>query len=161
MPSHFFEQLQLADWQRPVARPLLADVQLRLTYLADVGRWLPRARSIAAHAQCGEAQRVALTATLGSSLVDMLYVLDEPSIGLHPADVRAVGGGDRTTSAIVATRWSSSSTKTKSFGGPTMSSSSGRAPATTAAASFFKARRRNCRPRATAAPAIGWLVGVL
>ena len=35
----------------------------------------------------GEAQRVALTSTLGSSLVDMLYVLDEPSVGLHPADV--------------------------------------------------------------------------
>jgi excinuclease ABC subunit A len=38
----------------------------------------------------GEAQRVALTATLGSSLVDMLYVLDEPSVGLHPADVEAL-----------------------------------------------------------------------
>ena len=40
----------------------------------------------------GEAQRVALTATLGSSLVDMLYVLDEPSVGLHPADVEPLAG---------------------------------------------------------------------
>ena len=43
----------------------------------------------------GEAQRVALTATLGSSLVDMLYVLDEPSVGLHPADVEPLCRGDR------------------------------------------------------------------
>ena len=40
----------------------------------------------------GEAQRIALTATLGSSLVDMLYVLDEPSVGLHPADVEPLAG---------------------------------------------------------------------
>jgi excinuclease ABC subunit A len=84
---HFFEQLPLADWQRPVARPLVDDVQLRLKYLVDVGLgYLALDRSLRSLSS-GEAQRVALTTTLGSSLVDLLYVLDEPSVGLHPADV--------------------------------------------------------------------------
>lgn len=83
----FFNQLQLADWQQKIARPLLADVQSRLSYLIDVGvGYLTIDRALRTLSG-GEAQRVALTTTLGSNLVDMLYVLDEPSIGLHPADV--------------------------------------------------------------------------
>ena len=63
------------------------DVRSRLTYLVDVGvGYLALDRPLRTLSG-GEAQRVALTATLGSSLVDMLYVLDEPSVGLHPADV--------------------------------------------------------------------------
>jgi excinuclease ABC subunit A len=83
----FIERLQLADWQREIARPLLADFRSRLGYLVDVGLgYLALDRPLRT-LSAGEAQRVALTAAIGSSLVDMLYVLDEPSIGLHPADV--------------------------------------------------------------------------
>ncbi|MEX2092423.1 MAG: excinuclease ABC subunit A, partial [Pirellulales bacterium] len=81
----FFDQLELAAWQRPIARPLMEDVRRRLQYMIDVGvGYLALERPLRTLSG-GEAQRVALTATLGSSLVDMLYVLDEPSVGLHPA----------------------------------------------------------------------------
>ena len=83
----FFENLPLPDWQLKVALPLLNDVRSRLKFLVEVGLgYLAFDRSLRTLSG-GEAQRVALTATLGSSLVDMLYVLDEPSVGLHPADV--------------------------------------------------------------------------
>jgi excinuclease ABC subunit A len=83
----FFDNLQLPDWQQPVAWPLVADVRSRLAYLVDVGLgYLTLERSLRSLSS-GEVQRVALTATLGSTLVDMLYVLDEPTIGLHPADI--------------------------------------------------------------------------
>lgn len=84
---YFLNQLQFVEWQQKIARPLLADVQSRLSYLVDVGvGYLTIDRALRTLSG-GEAQRVALTTTLGSNLVDMLYVLDEPSIGLHPADV--------------------------------------------------------------------------
>jgi excinuclease ABC subunit A len=83
----FIYHLPLDDWQRPVAKPLIHDVRSRLEYLVDVGLgYIALDRSLRT-LSAGEAQRVALTTTLGSSLVDVLYVLDEPSIGLHPADV--------------------------------------------------------------------------
>jgi excinuclease ABC subunit A len=83
----FFTNLQLPEWRQQIARPLVADVQSRLSYLVDVGvGYLAIDRPLRS-LSAGEAQRVALTTTLGSNLVDMLYVLDEPSIGLHPADV--------------------------------------------------------------------------
>jgi excinuclease ABC subunit A len=83
----FFDELQLPDWQQTIARPLVGDVRARLSYLKDVGvGYLAIDRALRTLSS-GEAQRVALTTTLGSNLVDMLYVLDEPSVGLHPADV--------------------------------------------------------------------------
>jgi excinuclease ABC subunit A len=83
----FFQNIALPAWRRQIARPLLSDVQSRLKYLIDVGLgYLTLDRPLRTLSG-GEAQRVALTATLGSSLVDMLYVLDEPSVGLHPANV--------------------------------------------------------------------------
>jgi excinuclease ABC subunit A len=83
----FFERLQVPEWKRKIATPLAEDVRRRLAYLVEVGvGYLALDRPLRTLSG-GEAQRVALTATLGSSLVDMLYVLDEPSIGLHPADV--------------------------------------------------------------------------
>jgi excinuclease ABC subunit A len=82
----------LADWQQKIARPVVEDVTARLQYLADVGvGYLALDRPLRTLSG-GEAQRVALTAALGSSLVDMLYVLDEPSVGLHPADIAPLAG---------------------------------------------------------------------
>ena len=83
----FIDNLPLADWQQTIARPLVADVRTRLAYLVDVGVGHLAVDRALRTLSGGEAQRVALTSTLGSTLVDMLYVLDEPSVGLHPADV--------------------------------------------------------------------------
>ncbi len=86
----FFDELALPDWQQPIAVHLIGDVQSRLKYLCDVGvGYLQLDRPIRTLSG-GEAQRVALTTALGSNLVDMLYVLDEPSVGLHPRDVAAL-----------------------------------------------------------------------
>jgi len=83
----FFRNLQLPDWQRQIGRMMLEQVQARLSYLAEVGLgYLTLDRTLRTLSG-GEVRRVALTAALGSSLVNMLYVLDEPSIGLHPRDI--------------------------------------------------------------------------
>ncbi len=83
----FFRDLQLPAWQRQVGRMMLEQVQARLGYLEEVGLgYLTLDRPLRTLSG-GEARRVALTASLGSSLVNMLYVLDEPSIGLHPRDI--------------------------------------------------------------------------
>ncbi len=90
---------------------MLEQVQARLGYLESVGLgYLTLDRTLRTLSG-GEARRVALTSALGSSLVNMLYVLDEPSIGLHPAR-QSTGWSTRSaSSATAATRWSSSSTK--------------------------------------------------
>ena len=83
----FFRGLALSDWQRQVGRMMLDQVQARLGYLDAVGLgYLALDRTLRTLSG-GEVRRVALTAALGSSLVHMLYVLDEPSIGLHPRDI--------------------------------------------------------------------------
>lgn len=83
----FFRTLNLSDRQRHVGRMMLEQVQSRLSYLdaAGVG-YLTLDRPLKTLSG-GEMQRVALTSALGSSLVNMLYVLDEPSVGLHPCDI--------------------------------------------------------------------------
>jgi len=79
--------LDLTDWQQRVGRMMLGQVGTRLSYLERVGLgYLTLDRTLRTLSG-GEMQRVALTATLGSSLVNMLYVLDEPTVGLHPRDV--------------------------------------------------------------------------
>jgi len=94
----FFRALELPDWQRKIGRVMLDQSQARLKYLVDVGLgYLTLDRTLRTLSG-GEAQRVALTSALGSSLVNMLYVLDEPSVGLHPRDV------DRLTGAILSLR---------------------------------------------------------
>jgi excinuclease ABC subunit A len=83
----FFRDLQLPAWEQQVGRMMLEQVQARLGYLEEVGLgYLTLDRPLRTLSG-GEARRVALTASLGSSLVNMLYVLDEPSIGLHPRDI--------------------------------------------------------------------------
>jgi excinuclease ABC subunit A len=77
----------LTEWQRNVGRMMLEQVQNRLGYLEEVGLgYLTLDRPLRTLSG-GESRRVALTSALGSSLVNMLYVLDEPSIGLHPRDI--------------------------------------------------------------------------
>lgn len=82
----FFRELTLSEWQRSVGRMMLEQVISRLHFLQSVGLgYLTLDRSLRTLSG-GEAQRVSLTSALGSSLVHMLYVLDEPSAGLHPHD---------------------------------------------------------------------------
>jgi len=82
----FLQSLTLTDAEQAVGRVMLDPLKARLGYLESVGlEYLTLDRTLRTLSG-GEAQRVALTAALGSSLVNMLYVLDEPSVGLHPRD---------------------------------------------------------------------------
>ncbi|MFQ5702688.1 MAG: excinuclease ABC subunit UvrA [Gemmatimonadales bacterium] len=87
----FFEQLPLRDNGRTgvdarIAQPILREVTDRLRFLCDVGlEYLTLARSTSSLSG-GEVQRIRLATQIGSRLVGVLYVLDEPSIGLHPRD---------------------------------------------------------------------------
>lgn len=94
----FFRQLPLNDHQCQIARTMLEQVNARLAYLDSVGLGYLSLSRMLRTLSGGEAQRVALTAALGSSLVNMLYVLDEPSVGLHPSDT------DRLLKAITSLR---------------------------------------------------------
>jgi len=82
----FFDGVQLNPFQAAIAGKILQEVRRRLMYLENVGlEYLTLAR-LTATLSGGEAQRIQLAASLGSQLVGALYVLDEPSIGLHSRD---------------------------------------------------------------------------
>ena len=87
--------LDLSDWERQVGRMMLEQVRARLGFLEAVGLgYLTLDRTLRTLSG-GEVRRVALTSALGSSLVNMLYVLDEPSIGLHARDIHRLIGAIR------------------------------------------------------------------
>jgi len=91
----FFYSVPLTDWERRVGRVMIEQIEARLGYLKAAGLgYLTLDRTLRTLSG-GEAQRVALTSALGSSLVNMLYVLDEPSVGLHPRDVDRLVGAIR------------------------------------------------------------------
>src|SRR5262249_53670712 len=77
----------LPDVANPIVRPALAPARTRPDYLARIGLDYLTLDRQARTLSAGESRRVALTSALGSGLVNTLYVLDEPSIGLHPRDV--------------------------------------------------------------------------
>jgi excinuclease ABC subunit A len=79
-------ELELTAWEREVAELVLAQLEARLSFLRDVGLGYLTLDRQTRTLSGGEAQRIALANALGSRLVDTLYVLDEPSIGLHPRD---------------------------------------------------------------------------
>ncbi len=82
----FFEKLEMTPEKAQIADKLLLEIRRRLKFLVEVGLdYLTLAR-LAATLSGGEAQRIQLATNLGSLLVGTLYVLDEPSIGLHPRD---------------------------------------------------------------------------
>ncbi len=86
--GRFFQDLALPPDRRPVAQPILVEIAARLAFLDNVGlEYLTLDRS-AETLSGGELQRVRLASGLGSGLVGVCYVLDEPSIGLHPRDNR-------------------------------------------------------------------------
>jgi len=85
--SHeFFSDLSLSPAQAQIAERILLEIQSRLKFLNDVGLQYLTLDRLSSTLSGGEAQRIQLATSLGSSLVGALYVLDEPSIGLHPRD---------------------------------------------------------------------------
>ncbi|MGH9052957.1 MAG: excinuclease ABC subunit UvrA, partial [Acidimicrobiia bacterium] len=84
--AEFLDGLELSERERKIARRVLKEVRARLRFLLDVGlEYLTLSRSAATLAG-GEAQRIRLATQIGSGLVGVLYILDEPSIGLHQRD---------------------------------------------------------------------------
>ncbi len=84
----FFRNLQLSAYQAQIASQLLKEVKKRLKYLLDVGLDYLNLDRRANTLSGGEFQRINLATALGSALTGTLYILDEPTIGLHPRDTR-------------------------------------------------------------------------
>jgi excinuclease ABC subunit A len=82
----FFEQVELSPQEAEIADKLLQEIRERLRFLNDVGLEYLTLDRLSSTLSGGEAQRIQLATSLGSRLVGTLYVLDEPSIGLHPRD---------------------------------------------------------------------------
>nr|NIR49591.1 excinuclease ABC subunit A [candidate division KSB1 bacterium]NIV70090.1 excinuclease ABC subunit A [Phycisphaerae bacterium]NIR68616.1 excinuclease ABC subunit A [candidate division KSB1 bacterium]NIS25028.1 excinuclease ABC subunit A [candidate division KSB1 bacterium]NIT71959.1 excinuclease ABC subunit A [candidate division KSB1 bacterium] len=82
----FFENLKLTEFEKEVAEQVLFEIRKRLKYLDEVGLSYLTLNRLAKTLSGGEAQRISLANSLGSSLIGSLYVLDEPTIGLHPRD---------------------------------------------------------------------------
>ena len=82
----FFDQLQLEDSEAAIAKRLLTEINNRLQFLLDVGLGYLTLDRLSSTLSGGESQRINLATSLGSSLVGSLYILDEPSIGLHSRD---------------------------------------------------------------------------
>lgn len=84
--AEWFEHLQLNEIEQQTADILLHEIRSRLQFMQDVGLGYLTLNRMSSTLSGGESQRINLAKSLGSSLVGSLYVLDEPSIGLHPRD---------------------------------------------------------------------------
>ena len=82
----FFRDLTLDDYETTAATRVLVEIRNRLTYLSDVGLGYLTLDRLSSTLSGGESQRINLATSLGSNLTGSLYILDEPSIGLHPRD---------------------------------------------------------------------------
>ncbi|MGJ1317089.1 excinuclease ABC subunit UvrA [Sphingobacterium spiritivorum] len=88
----FFREIKLTKNEEIVAKRLLAEINNRLQFLCDVGLSYLTLNRLSNSLSGGESQRINLATSLGSSLVGSIYVLDEPSIGLHPRDTQRLIG---------------------------------------------------------------------
>jgi len=84
--QHFFRQLSLSETDQVVAERLLIEINNRIEFLCDVGLGYLTLNRLSSTLSGGESQRINLATSLGSSLVGSMYILDEPSIGLHSRD---------------------------------------------------------------------------
>ena len=82
----FFKEIQLDEYEKQIAKRLLIEINNRLSFLTEVGLDYLTLNRNSATLSGGESQRINLATSLGSSLVGSMYILDEPSIGLHPKD---------------------------------------------------------------------------
>ncbi len=96
LPLHqvatFFDKLELSDYEQKVAKRILIEIRNRLSFLMDVGLSYLTLNRKSNTLSGGESQRINLATSLGSSLVGSMYILDEPSIGLHPKDTERLIG---------------------------------------------------------------------
>ncbi len=90
--STWFEELRLNAHEEKIARRILLEINQRLRTLLDVGLGYLTLNRVANTLSGGESQRIQLTRSLGSNLTDSLYILDEPSIGLHARDTHRLIG---------------------------------------------------------------------
>lgn len=89
---NFFRNLNLEETEQQIAKRLMTELNNRLGYLVDVGLGYLTLDRPSNTLSGGESQRINLATSLGSSLVGSLYILDEPSIGLHPRDTERLIG---------------------------------------------------------------------
>ena len=90
--SQFFDGLSLDDHDAKTAERVLLEIRNRLKYLMDVGLHYLTLDRMSVTLSGGESQRINLSTSLGSNLVGSMYILDEPSIGLHPRDTERLIG---------------------------------------------------------------------
>lgn len=82
----FFEKLKFPDYEQKVSERILTEIKSRLSYMVKVGLGYLTLNRVTSTLSGGEFQRIKLATSLGSALVGSMYILDEPSIGLHPRD---------------------------------------------------------------------------
>jgi len=82
----FFDSLSLSDYEKEISKRIFVEVTNRLQFMLDVGLGYLTLNRLSSTLSGGETQRINLTRMLGSNLTSSLYILDEPSIGLHPKD---------------------------------------------------------------------------
>lgn len=90
--AEFFKNLTLSEYEKQVAKRLLVEINNRIKFLQDVGLGYLTLNRKSNTLSGGESQRINLATSLGSSLVGSMYILDEPSIGLHPKDTERLIG---------------------------------------------------------------------
>lgn len=84
----YVKNLKLSKMNAEIAKRILFEIDYRLGFMNDVGLGYLSLNRLANSLSGGECQRINLTRTLGSNLTDSMYILDEPSIGLHPRDTK-------------------------------------------------------------------------
>tara|TARA_B110000003_G_scaffold262613_1_gene285456 strand:- start:36713 stop:39505 length:2793 start_codon:yes stop_codon:yes gene_type:complete len=88
--AFFFKQLQLNKYEKKIGKRLLTEINKRLNFLQNVGLNYLTLNRTSSTLSGGESQRINLATSIGSSLVGSMYILDEPSIGLHPKDTESL-----------------------------------------------------------------------
>ncbi len=89
---NYFRDISLSSHEEKVGRRILLEIRNRLGFLSEVGLGYLTLNRLSSTLSGGESQRINLATSLGSSLIGSLYILDEPSIGLHPRDTRQLIG---------------------------------------------------------------------
>ena len=84
--QHWIQHLQLPEWEQKVGGRILLEIRQRLGFMLDLGLGYLTLNRLSNTLSGGESQRINLTRQLGSNLTSSLYILDEPSVGLHPRD---------------------------------------------------------------------------
>jgi excinuclease ABC subunit A len=84
--QELFQQIELSDFEKQVSKRIIVELENRIRFLCDVGLGYLTLNRLSSTLSGGESQRINLATSLGSNLVGSMYILDEPSIGLHPRD---------------------------------------------------------------------------